>query len=102
MCQQILKVLEYASARNNLSTREYELLRLQMARFRGLVFLHEGKRDFFAGNATSAIEKLTEANAFLRSAKISLALVMLRAAPHLLLRAYNLRDRLMLGVDTKF
>lgn len=102
MCQQILKVLEYASARNNLSMRESEALRLQMARFRGLVFLHEGKRDFFAGNATSAIEKLTEANALLRSAKISLALVMLRAAPQLLLRAYNLRDRLMLGVDTKF
>jgi glycosyltransferase involved in cell wall biosynthesis len=102
MCQHILKVLEYAAARNNLSITESESLTLQMARFRGLVSLHDGKRDFFAGNASSAIAKLTEANTFLKSAKISLALLMLRAAPQLLLRAYNLRDRLVLGFDTKF
>ena len=102
MCRHILKVLANAEARNNLSVTELETLQSQMARFRALVSLNEGKRDFFAGNSTSAIAKLTEANAFLKSKKIDLVLLMLRTAPQLLLRAYDWRDRLLLGANTKF
>ena len=102
MCRHILKVLANAEARNNLSATEVRILHLQESRFRAMVSLNEGKRAFFAGNARSAIDKLTEANAFLRSAKINLVLMLLRTAPHLLLRAYELRDRLLVGTSTKF
>jgi glycosyltransferase involved in cell wall biosynthesis len=102
MCRHILKVLDEVEARNDLSISETRTLKMQIARFRALACLNEGKRSFFAGNVRDAIDKLTEANAFFRSPKIGLALLMLRAAPHLLLRAYNLRDRLLLGTNTKF
>lgn len=102
MCRHILKVLDDAAARNDLSVTEVETLALQRGHFGALIRLNEGKRAFFAGNPERAIAKLTEANRFLRSSKISVALLMLRAAPQLLLRAYNLRDRLLIGANTKF
>jgi glycosyltransferase involved in cell wall biosynthesis len=102
MCRHILRVLAAAEARNGLSKKEMKTLKGQMSRFKALVYLNEGKRAFFAGNAKAAIAKLTEANAFFRSAKISLALMMLRIAPELLFRVYNLRDRLLFGTNTKF
>jgi len=93
MCQQILKVLEYAEARNNLTKTESDALRQQIRRFRALASFHEGKRDLFAGNTLSAISKLRNANIFLRSPKISLALMILRTSPQLLLQAYKFRHR---------
>ena len=102
MCRHILKVFDNVRSRGVLSTADLKVLQLQTTRFRALVCLNEGKRAFFSGNARHAIAKLSEANAILRSKKIDLVLLMLRAAPQLLLRAYNLRDRLFLGADTKF
>jgi glycosyltransferase involved in cell wall biosynthesis len=102
MCRHILKVLDEVESRNDLSVSETRTLKLQIARFRALACLNEGKRAFFGGDVRTAIDKLTEANSFFGSPKISVALLMLRAAPHLLLRAYNLRDRLLLGTNTKF
>ena len=66
------------------------------------MYLNEGKREFFAGNPALAIEKLKKANEFFRSTKLVLALMALRAAPQLLLRVYNIRDRIVLGTNTKF
>lgn len=102
MCRHILKVFDNVRSRGALSTADLKVLQVQTTRFRALVCLNEGKRAFFSGNARHAIAKLSEANAILRSKKIDLVLLMLRAAPQLLLRAYNLRDRLFLGADTKF
>ena len=102
MCRHILEVLDQAKARNKLSALESENLKMQMSRFQALVSLNEGKRDFFKGNAKSAIAKLREANSSLRSRKISIVLMIMRAAPRLLLLIYNLRDRLLLGCNTKF
>ena len=102
MCRHILKVFDNVRSRGSLSTADSNLLQSQTRRFRALVCLNEGKRAFFSGNARRAIAKLTEANAVLRSKKIDLVLLMLRTAPQLLLRAYDLRDRLFLGADTKF
>lgn len=102
MCQHILSVLAHAETRNNLSPREFKTLKRQMAHFRALASLNEGKRAFFAGNAKGAISKVREANAFFRSMKLSFALLMLRASPRLLMLAYNLRDRFILGLNTKF
>ena len=102
MCRHILEVLDRAKARNKLSALEFENLKMQIARFRALINLNEGKRAFFTGNAKSAIAKLTEANSSLRSRKLALVLMIMRAAPRLLLFIYNLRDRLLLGTNTKF
>jgi glycosyltransferase involved in cell wall biosynthesis len=102
MCRHILKVLVDAEKRNKLTASQEAALKLQISRFYALVDLNEGKREFFAGNAAGAIEKLKKANAFFRSTKIALAMMALRAAPQLLLRVYNFRDRIVLGTNTKF
>jgi glycosyltransferase involved in cell wall biosynthesis len=102
MCRHILKVLVDAEKRNKLTTAEEAALKLQISHFHALVDLNEGKREFFAGNPALAIEKLKKANEFFRSTKLVLALMALRAAPQLLLRVYNIRDRIVLGTNTKF
>jgi len=45
---------------------------------------------------------LTEANRFFRNRKFAFTLMMLRVAPRLLLRAYDLRDRLYFRMITKY
>lgn len=98
MHQQILRVLEYADERNDLSITESRAVQVQIARFRALLCLFEGKRDLFSGDAEAAIAKLRKANAFLRSPKISVIMMFLCSAPELLLRVYNLRDRFLAAV----
>ena len=44
---------------------------------------------------------LAEANADLRRGKLTLALVLMRFVPDLLLRVYNLRDRVVFGASTR-
>jgi len=97
MCQQILRVLKSAEARDGLTENELEALRLQIRRFRALTMLYEGKRDLSEGNIVSATAKFQEANTFLKSSKIRLALIVLRTAPRLLMSAYKLRNRFSTG-----
>jgi glycosyltransferase involved in cell wall biosynthesis len=101
MCTHILMVLEKAE-NLELNAREREALTQAMTRFRALQRFHEGKRAFFKGDTKGAIDGLGEANAFLRSRKISLMLMLLRFAPRLMLRAYDLRDRHVFGASTKY
>ena len=57
---------------------------------------------FISVEEASAIKALTEANKFFRNRKLSMTLMILRVAPRLLLRAYNLRDRLYFRTITKY
>ena len=57
---------------------------------------------FFSGDTKGAISGLTEANRFFHNRKFSFTLMMLRVAPRLLLRAYDLRDRLYFRMITKY
>jgi len=102
MYHHIVAVLDKAEKRGNLQPAETEALKQQRARFQAMLQLHEGKRAFFQGEIHKAIECILQANAFFRSAKLRLVLKLLRAAPHLLLRAYNLRDRFVTRTSTKF
>jgi glycosyltransferase involved in cell wall biosynthesis len=102
MCRHILMVLEKAERNLELNTQEREALRQATARFHALQRFHEGKRAFFEGDAKGAIEGLGEANAFLRSRKISLMLMLMKFAPRLMLRAYDMRDRHVFGASTKY
>jgi hypothetical protein len=95
-------VLEKAERNLELTQQERETLKQAMARFRAMQRFHEGKRAFFEGDAKGAIEGLSDANAFLKSRKISLMLMLLRFAPRLMLRAYDMRDRHVFGASTKY
>jgi glycosyltransferase involved in cell wall biosynthesis len=102
MCRHIVAVLDNAEKRGRLSRVELEALKEQRARFHAMLRLYEGKKAFFDGEAAKAFDCVAEANSYFRSIKLRLVLVLLRAAPHLLLRAYNLRDRLTVGMSTRF
>lgn len=101
MCKHILRVLDKTRAMN-LSASERAALERAHLRFHATLRLHEGKRAFFEGNTNGAIEGLTEAHRFFRDRKTALTLKLLRFAPRLLLRAYDLRDRVAFGISTKY
>jgi glycosyltransferase involved in cell wall biosynthesis len=102
MCRHILMVLEKAERNLELNREEREALLQATARFRAMQRFHEGKRAFFEGDAKGAIEGLEEANSYLRSRKISLMLMLMKFAPRLMLRAYDMRDRHVFGASTKY
>lgn len=97
-----IKWLDKVASTMELSDEDRAGVARQGAHLRAMLRLHEGKKAFFAGDARGAVEGLTEANSVLRSRKLSLLVAVLRVAPRLLLRAYNLRDRFTLRADTKF
>jgi glycosyltransferase involved in cell wall biosynthesis len=101
MCQHIVRVLDKVQREMSLTSSEINLLTERRAYFAALLRLHQGKRAFFAGDHKDAVEALAEANAVLHRRKITAALWMLRIMPGLLLRAYDIRDRLVFRTSTR-
>jgi hypothetical protein len=66
-----------------------------------LLRLNQGKKAFFNGEHKVAVAALAEANVHLRRGKIAFALLLLRLVPGLLLRAYDIRDRLIFRASTR-
>lgn len=97
-----VQVLDKLRRTMDLTPEEQSSVDLNQRRFQAFLSFHEGKRAFFEGDKAAAIEGLTEANRFFRNRKITFALVMLRIAPRLLLRAYDLRDQLYFRMITKY
>jgi glycosyltransferase involved in cell wall biosynthesis len=87
--------------RTDLTRVERKLVLAQRARFYADLRLAEGKRAFFARDIDAAVDGLSDANTVYRSAKLSVAIFLLRLAPGLLRRAYELRDRLVFGTSTR-
>ena len=102
MCYNILKVFHKAAQTLSLAPREREVVLQQIARYQALENLAIGKKAFFDGDATTAHRRLSQANEFFKSRKLSLICRLLRAAPWLLSRAYDLRDRFILKRSTKY
>ncbi|HJP91474.1 MAG TPA: glycosyltransferase [Pyrinomonadaceae bacterium] len=102
LSKHVLRVLEKVKETMRLTPSELETVDLQQQRFHALLRLHEGKRAFFSGDTAGAIHGLTEANRFFRNRKTAFTLMMLRIAPGLLLRAYDLRDRFYFRMITKY
>jgi GT2 family glycosyltransferase len=102
LCRNFLKILDKITRTMKLAPVDDEVVERQRAWANAMVRLYEGKQAFFRGDASAAIEGLTEANAFFGSRKIALTLWLLRSAPRLLLRAYDVRDRFVLKTNTKF
>lgn len=102
LSEHILEVLQKVQQRTDLTSSEQAALDKQFQYFHALLCLHKGKHAFFSGDTAGAIYNLTEANRFFRNRKTSLTLMMLRVAPRLLLRAYDLRDRFYFRMITKY
>jgi glycosyltransferase involved in cell wall biosynthesis len=101
MCQHIVKVLDKAAREMALTEPQMALVAERRRHFAALLRLAEGKRAFFAGDHKEAVEALAEANLYLRRRKIGVAQVLLRFVPGLLLRAYDIRDRLVFRTSTR-
>lgn len=97
-----LVLLDKVERTMKLSPAEREATEQKRAEMYALLRLSEGKKAFFLGDKRGAIEGLSEANLFLKSRKISLAVIAMRFAPRLLMYAYNMRDRFVFRTDTKF
>ena len=102
LSENILKVLTKVKETMELTPSEQATLDTQLKHFHAMLRLQEGKRAFFSGDTAGAIDGLTEANRFFRNRKTAFTLMMLRVAPRLLLRAYDLRDRLYFRMITKY
>ena len=102
LSEHILEVLRKVRQREDLTPSERATVESQYEHFHALLRLHEGKRAFFSGDTAGAIDGLTEANRFFRNRKTAFTLMMLRVAPRLLLRAYDLRDRFYFRMITKY
>jgi len=100
--QNIVRVMDKVKQTMELTPSERTTVDLHQQRYNALLSFHEGKRAFFSGDTAGAIHGLTEANRFLRNRKITITLLILRIAPRLLLRAYDLRDRLYFRMITKY
>jgi glycosyltransferase involved in cell wall biosynthesis len=100
--QNIVRVMDKVKQTMELTPSERATVDLHQQRYNALLSFHEGKRAFFSGDTAGAIHRLTEANRFLRNRKITITLLILRIAPRLLLRAYDLRDRLYFRMITKY
>jgi glycosyltransferase involved in cell wall biosynthesis len=101
MCQHILRVLDKVRHEMTLTSSEVDLLTERRAYFAALLRMHQGKRAFFAGDHKEAVDALAEANAVLHRPKITAAVWLLRIMPGLLLRAYDMRDRLVFRTSTR-
>jgi hypothetical protein len=102
LSKHVLKVLAKVEQTMELTASERATVQAQQQRFHAMLKLQEGKRAFFLGDNASAIQDLTEANRFFRNRKTAFTLMMLRIAPKLLLRAYDLRDRVYFKMVTKY
>lgn len=102
LSEHVLKVLAKVRKRQDLTPSERATLENQFEHFHALLRLHQGKHAFFSGDITAAINGLTEANRFFRNRKTAITVMLLRVAPRLLLRAYDLRDRLYFRTITKY
>ena len=102
LSEHVIQVLDKVKQTMTLTPSERDCVDLHQQRFQALLNFHKGKRAFFAGDTAGAIQGLTEANRFFRNRKTAFTVMMLRVAPRLLLRAYDLRDRLYFRMITKY
>lgn len=99
--QNYLKILDKVE-RTELAPDDRKVVEKRRAWAHAMLRLHQGKQAFFRGDTKEAIGGLKEANAYFGSPKLRFTLLLLKSAPRLLLRAYEMRDRLVLKTSTKF
>lgn len=95
MTSSLLAVLEKAAKSFDFTIQEEEVLEQAVVRHRAMLQLFEGKHALSRGEGVTALSRFEEANEYLRSRKLSLAIFLLRHAPWLLLLTYLARERFM-------
>jgi glycosyltransferase involved in cell wall biosynthesis len=96
ICQCVLLVFEKVQRTLPLAPQEREVLGRERGRVYAHLRLNEGKKALLQwDSARVAVDCLREANAFFRSPKIAMALVLLRLVPVVFLRAYSAYNRLL-------
>ena len=101
VCENSLRVLDKVERIMALSDEERKAVERARLRFQAVHSFYKGKRAFCDGDTKTAIECLKQANSFFKSRKTALVLILLRLAPQVLLRTYELRDRLILKTSTR-
>lgn len=97
MCQHIVRVLDKAMRELTLTQQERAVMVERRREFAALLRFHEGKRAFLAGSYDEAAAALTDANQYLNRVKLTMAVVLMRMMPRVLLKAYDLRARIVFG-----
>jgi glycosyltransferase involved in cell wall biosynthesis len=95
------KVFDKIERTMELTPRERGVFEERRRFMRARLALYEGKQAFFSGDTQTAISSLTEANNYIKSPKLSVAVGVLRVAPRLALGLYEARDRFIYKKDTK-
>lgn len=101
MHRSVVDIYDKIASMPELTPSERAAVLAQRGRSQADLRLTQGKKAFFRGDVDAAITGLTEANAVYNDLKITATLFLLRLAPRLLLRAYDLRDRLVYGTTTR-
>jgi len=93
MIESYLRVLAKMAGDPRTTTSQQAAIAAECVEQRALLALHQGKREFVAGEMGAAISHLAEANRHFRSARLAAIVTLLRVAPHFLRSLYVWRDR---------
>jgi len=102
MLEHVTSVLQKLDRTLTLGDDDRRLLHQRQAHFLALLELAKGKRAFFNLDTKAAVAHIQRANEYFRSRRLALTSAMIRTMPSLLLKLYDWRDRLLVGVSTRF
>jgi len=94
MTSNLLRVMEKTSKRSDLTDSERATLSKELSHRQRVLRLFQGKHALGLGDATTALTRFEEANAGLRSHKLSLTIFLLKFWPSLPIWVFGVRDRL--------
>jgi glycosyltransferase involved in cell wall biosynthesis len=102
MAEHALIVLDKLEQSPTLGAEDRQVLRDRQSYFRAALELAQAKRAFFKLERAAALAHIARANRYFRSPRLTVASVLIRRAPTLLLKLYDWRDRLWVGTSTRF
>jgi hypothetical protein len=97
-----VKLLDKVEADYELSPTDLQAVRAQRTKVKAHLNLVTGKKAFFDGDFTAAIDSMKVSNEYFQSAKLSAIIAALRIAPGMLRCAYTLRDKMIFKASTRF
>jgi glycosyltransferase involved in cell wall biosynthesis len=95
MCNNAIRVLHKMRTAVTMTDDERRTLEESIVRFEGKRLFYEGKRAFNDGDVPTAIERLKQSNKYLRSLRVSMIILLIRAVPTVARTAYLWRSRML-------
>jgi glycosyltransferase involved in cell wall biosynthesis len=102
MGEHLMRVLSKLDRTLPLPDTDRRLLRERQAYFGAMLELAKGRRAFFGLDTAAAVAHIERANEYFKSRRLRLTSAMIRTTPNLLLKLYDWRNRLRLGVSTRY